>query len=184
MPFAGELIKVQESEQQWEGAIERLLHNFGLSLLVPDHHYKTVAEWVDRTRLQGRLVYYRVRGQVSASNHEMRPDSLVYKLQIRPGTQFSEWLERETAHRFNLVCCETVEQFRRENRAIKKNGQIKSGDNRHEKDDRHSIDDRSRFILGWDNNRKIKILEQQAVGLEKSIALNRLLILLKLRRSK
>ncbi len=170
LPFAGELIKVQESEQQWEGAIERLLHNFGLSLLVPDHHYKTVAEWVDRTRLQGRLIYYRVRGQFSASNQELHPDSLVYKLQIKPGTQFSEWLEREAAHRFNLACCETVEQFRRENRAITKNGQIKSGDNRHEKDDRHSIDDRSRFILGWDNNRKIKILEQQAVGLEKSIA--------------
>ncbi|MDP0971583.1 hypothetical protein Q6294_32080, partial [Klebsiella pneumoniae] len=35
MPFAGELIQVRESEQQWEGVAERLLHNFGLSLLVP-----------------------------------------------------------------------------------------------------------------------------------------------------
>ncbi|NLW10590.1 MAG: ATP-dependent exonuclease SbcCD, C subunit-like protein, partial [Clostridiaceae bacterium] len=170
LPFAGELLQVHESEQQWEGAIERLLHNFGLSLLVPDHHYQAVAEWVDRTRLQGRLVYYRVRGQVDANRQELHPDSLVYKLQIRPDTHFSDWLEREVSHRFNLACCETVEQFRRENRAITRNGQIKSGDNRHEKDDRHSIDDRSRFILGWDNNKKIKTLEQQAAGLERGIA--------------
>lgn len=170
LPFAGELLQVHESEQQWEGAIERLLHNFGLSLLVPDHHYQAVSEWVDRTRLQGRLVYYRVRGQVGSSRQELHPDSLVYKLQIRPDTHFSDWLEREVSHRFNLACCETVEQFRRENRAITRNGQIKSGDNRHEKDDRHSIDDRSRFILGWDNNKKIKTLEQQAAGLERGIA--------------
>ena len=34
-----------------EGAIE--VHNFD-SLLVADRHYKAVAEWVDRTHLQGR----------------------------------------------------------------------------------------------------------------------------------
>ena len=35
MPFAGELLQVREEERDWEGAAERLLRNFGLSLLVP-----------------------------------------------------------------------------------------------------------------------------------------------------
>ena len=61
LPFAGELIQVRDSSRDWEGAIERLLHPFGLSLLVPDAHYARVAEWVERTHLGGRLVYYRVR---------------------------------------------------------------------------------------------------------------------------
>ncbi len=61
MPFAGELLQVREDERDWEGAAERLLRNFGLSLLVPDAHYPRVAEWVDRTHLRGRLVYFRVR---------------------------------------------------------------------------------------------------------------------------
>ena len=61
MPFAGELIQVREDEKDWEGAAERLLRNFGLSLLVPDRHYARVADWVDRTHLRGRLVYFRVR---------------------------------------------------------------------------------------------------------------------------
>lgn len=30
MPFAGELLQVDAAEAAWEGAIERLLHNFGL----------------------------------------------------------------------------------------------------------------------------------------------------------
>ena len=36
LPFAGELIAVREEHAEWEGAAERVLHSFGLSLLVPD----------------------------------------------------------------------------------------------------------------------------------------------------
>ncbi len=61
MPFAGELIQVRDEERDWEGAAERLLRSFGLSLLVPDAHYKAVADWVDRSHLRGRLVYFHVR---------------------------------------------------------------------------------------------------------------------------
>jgi len=35
LPFVGELLQVREEDKRWQGAIERLLHNFGLSLLVP-----------------------------------------------------------------------------------------------------------------------------------------------------
>ena len=58
IPFAGELLQVREEERPWQGAIERLLRSFGLSLLVPDELYTQVADWVDRTHLRGRLVYY------------------------------------------------------------------------------------------------------------------------------
>ena len=60
MPFAGELIQVSEDESEWEGAAERLLHNFALSLLVPDKYYREVADWVNHTHLKARLVYFRV----------------------------------------------------------------------------------------------------------------------------
>ena len=64
MPFAGEHLQVREEAKDWEGAAERLLRNFGLSLLVPDQHYAAVCEWVDATHLNGRIVYYRVRPSV------------------------------------------------------------------------------------------------------------------------
>ena len=39
LPFAGELIAVADDSREWEGAAERLLRGFALSLLVPDSLY-------------------------------------------------------------------------------------------------------------------------------------------------
>jgi len=169
MPFAGELIQVRESEQQWEGVAERLLHNFGLSLLVPEHLYPQVAEWVDRTRLRGRLVYYRVRTDRTLAPAAPLPDSLADKLEIKPDSEFYSWLEQELSKRFDHICCESLDRFRREHKAVTLAGQIKAGGQRHEKDDRHRLDDRSRYVLGWSNEAKITALEQQAATLERSM---------------
>lgn len=167
LPFAGELIQVLEEQRDWEGAAERLLHNFGLSLLVPDRHYSTVADWVDRTHLRGRLVYYRVREPAERDSGAARlhSDSLVHKLAIHPDSAFYPWLAAELARRFDYACCDDLERFRREPRAITRAGQTKAGGERHEKDDRHRIDDRSRYILGWSNQHKIDALENQAESL-------------------
>lgn len=166
MPFAGELLQVHEDERDWEGAAERLLRNFGLSLLVPDAHYSDVAAWVDRTHLKGRLVYFRVRRGARGELPSLHRDSLARKLAIKPDSPFYDWLEREIAHRFDVACCATHEQFRREIKAITRAGQIKAPGERHEKDDRHRLDDRSRYVLGWTNEAKIAALEANARQLE------------------
>lgn len=166
MPFAGELIQVREDERDWEGAAERLLRGFGLALLVPDAHYKAVAEWVDGAHLRGRLVYFHVRSRKSPELPDLHRDSLARKLAIKPDSPHYDWLERELAHRFDVACCATQEQFRRETRAITRAGQIKDPSGRHEKDDRHRIDDRSRYVLGWSNSAKIAALEAKRRQLE------------------
>ncbi len=166
MPFAGELIQVREDERDWEGAAERLLRGFGLALLVPDSHYKSVAQWVDSNQLRGRLVYFHVRPRKAAELPDLHRDSLVRKLVVKPDSAHYDWLERELAHRFDVACCATQEQFRRETRAITHAGQIKDPSGRHEKDDRHRIDDRSRYVLGWSNNAKIAVLEGKRQQLE------------------
>jgi uncharacterized protein YPO0396 len=166
MPFAGELIQVRDDEREWEGAAERLLRGFGLALLVPDAHYKAVAEWVDGSHLRGRLVYFHVRTRKTGELPDLHRDSLVRKLSIKPDSPHYDWLERELPHRFDVACCATQEQFRRETRAITRAGQIKDPSGRHEKDDRHRIDDRSRYVLGWSNNAKIAVLESKRRQLE------------------
>jgi len=166
MPFVGELLQLHEDQRDWQGATERLLRNFGLSLLVPDAHYAAVAEWVDRTHLKGRLVYFRVRRGSRSDLPELQPDSLARKVAIKPDSPFYDWLERELNHRFDVVCCRTQEQFRREARAVTVAGQIKGAGERYEKDDRHRLDDRSRYVLGWSNAEKIAALESGARLLE------------------
>ncbi len=173
MPYAGELIQVRDDERDWEGAAERLLRSFGLSLLVPEAHYAAVSEWVDRTQLKGRFVYFRVRPSKRDLRGELpglHPDSMARKLVIKPDSPFYPWLERELAHRFDLACCTSQDQFRREARAITRAGQIKGTGERHEKDDRHRIDDRSRFVLGWSNQAKIAALESKSKALQARLA--------------
>jgi uncharacterized protein YPO0396 len=171
MPFAGELIQVRQEEGDWEGAIEKLLHGFGLSLLVQDDRYAQVAQWVDKTRLQGRLVYFRIRPGVRADLPEPKQDSLARKLSIKPDSPFYKWLEHEISFRYsNVVCCLNQEQFRRETNALTRAGQIKSKGERHEKDDRYRLDDRSRYVLGWNNAAKIQALEAKTKALRNHIA--------------
>ncbi|MFW6240267.1 MAG: ATP-binding protein [Thermodesulfobacteriota bacterium] len=167
MPFVGELLRVDERESEWEGAIERLLHNFGLSLLVPEIHYAQVSRYVDRTHLKGRLVYFRVREDApAAAETETGLDDLIRKIQIKPDTPFYDWLFGELRRRFDFICCRDMAEFHRRPRAITPNGQIKTGGQRHEKDDRHDIRDRGRYILGWQNREKIRALKGVLADLE------------------
>lgn len=167
LPFTGELLQVDEREAEWEGAVERLLHNFGLSLLVPEELYTQVSHYVDRTHLQGRLVYFPVRMRdVKPADRNLDARSLVRKLRIKPDSTFHAWLEQKLAESFDYLCCDTLEEFHRLPQAITRNGQIKSGGRRHEKDDRRAIHDRSDDVLGWNNENKIKALEAKQKQLE------------------
>lgn len=170
LPFAGELIQVREVERAWEGAAERLLRGFGLALLVPDGHYKAVAEWVDRQHLNARLVYFHVRPKKATQGAPSHPQSLARKLVIKPESPHYEWLEQELRNRFDVACCDTEEQFRREARALTRAGQVKEPSGRHEKDDRSRIDDRSRYVLGWSNADKLRALRDQRERLEGQLA--------------
>jgi uncharacterized protein YPO0396 len=169
-PFAGELMRVIESETGWEGAAERLLHNFALSLLVPDEHYAAVSTWVEDHHLHGRIVYFRARIEEQQPLREPHPHSLFNKLEVKRGGPLAGWVSRELARRFDYACCDSLEQFRREPFAITRHGQIKGGGERHEKDDRSRLDDRSRYVLGWTNDAKIHALEKQMRAIEEKIA--------------
>lgn len=167
LPFAGELIAVRPAEADWEGAAERLLHGFALSVLVPDQHYAAVSDWIDGHHLKARVVYYRVPDPARDGRippPDWSPGALAAKLDIRDHP-FAPWLEREVARRADFECVETMAEFRRAAKAITKAGQFKGDRGRHEKDDRHRIDDRSQYVLGWSNERKLEALLWQATSL-------------------
>ena len=169
LPFAGELITVRPEESDWEGAAERLLHSFALSILVPDGHYRAVSDWIDAQHLRDRVVYYRVPAPATRiAPPEFGRATLAAKLEVKD-TEFAPWLERELASRADAECVETMAEFRRAPRAVTKAGQIKGGV-RHEKDDRFRIDDRSRYVLGWSNERKINTLLDRAEDLAGQLA--------------
>ncbi|WP_315914427.1 SbcC/MukB-like Walker B domain-containing protein [Arthrobacter sp. lap29] len=165
LPFAGELLKVRESEAAWEGAAERTLHGFALSLLVTGGHYSAVSDWVDSNNLRARLVYLKVGD--TPTPRPAAPDTLAGKISIKAGTPLREFLLDELGRRFDHQCCESMAEFRRYPKALTINGQLKSGAGRHEKDDRKALSDRASYVLGWDNHDKIARLRtslEQAEG--------------------
>lgn len=160
LPFAGELIQVRKEESAWEGAIERVLHGFGLSLLVADKHYSAVSAYVDRTHLAGRLVYFRIAAEAHPVA-SLAPQSLANKVEIKADSSSYQWLMGELARGYDYLCCDNLDEFRRHPKAMTRQGQVKTSSVRHEKDDRNRIDDRSRYVLGWSNEGKIRALEAQ-----------------------
>jgi len=168
LPFVGELLQVKGKELAWQGAMERVLHNFALSLLVPERLYASISDWVEQTNLGRRLVYYRVRQPADYLPAPAMPGSLLGKLEIKPDCEQYDWLHKEL-QRFDYLCCDDMATFRRSDKALTRNGQIKSGPSRHEKDDRHAIHDKSRYVLGWSNKEKIKLLAQQYSQLQQQL---------------
>jgi uncharacterized protein YPO0396 len=172
LPFIGELLQVRPEAQAWEGAIERLLRGFGLCILVPEAHYQAVNRYANQTHLRGRLVYYRVTALgPNPTQRALDPKQVPYRLEIKPeNAEFAQWLRQQLTRQFNYICCDTIEQFQHETRAITATGLIRHGGEKHEKDDRSKIGDRSQYILGWDNASKIKALEADLQQIQQQLA--------------
>ena len=159
LPFAGELIRVAEASRKWEGAAERILRPFALSVLVPERLYKVASAYARNTWLDGKLVYYRVPGQVEQPRR-LSDRSLAKVLEIKRDAPFRAWLEAELSKRADYARCEDMDEFYREPDAVTPEGLCKSGKIRHEKDDRRSVADPRNFVLGWSNAEKITLLER------------------------
>jgi uncharacterized protein YPO0396 len=166
IPFAGELIKVKEEEKSWEGALERLLHGFGISLLVPEKYYREVSGYINATTLSdkskkgAKLDYFSVPQQVNQKPQYtgIDTDSAVNKMEIKSNPYFEDWLQADLEQHFNVKCV-PIEEFRKTRQdAITIEGQYKKG-KKHTKDDRKGLWDRRNFVLGWTNREKIKAVE-------------------------
>jgi uncharacterized protein YPO0396 len=170
LPFVGELLQVRADATAWEGAAERVLHNFALSLLVPNRHYESVARWINHRHLNARLVYYRVPERLARPTEAARTTQyplLLDMIDAKPDTPFTPWLQTELTRRADHACVTSVDQFRECTKAVTREGQLKSQD-RHEKDDRHRIDDRTQYVLGWTNDQKVQALIEDADRIQRA----------------
>ena len=157
IPFVGELIRVKDSEKEWENSIEKILHNFGLRLIVPEKYYKAVNEFVNSHDLRGKIVYHRY--EESFSLREFKNPSangMLNKLEFNLKSQYQSWVEDSIAEHYNYACVSDLEEFYRyKEKAVTREGLIKSVHNKHEKDDRPHTNSRENYVLGWDNKEKI-----------------------------
>lgn len=160
LPFAGELIKVASAEQKWEDAIERLLHNFSMQLLVPEKFIKAVNHFIYNNDMRTKLVYQKIEQKTLQPGRWSTDDNdLVNKLEFKESA-FKDWIETALLERFNYYCTDDLDVFYGSKKAITSNGLIRNI-SRHEKDDRPGQWHKGKYRLGWDNRETIKYLQQQ-----------------------
>lgn len=165
IPFIGELIRLKDDEREWESAIERILHNFALRLIVPEKYYRQVNEYVNNHNLRGRIVYQRYNYDAALRefvNRHAQDNSLLNKIEFKPNAQYIDWIEDRLYSEFNYTCVDTLEDFNHINeKAVTKEGLIKAKGGKHEKDDRPEINRREHYVLGWDNREKIAAIKKE-----------------------
>lgn len=164
--FAGELIQVKSEEIEWQPALEKLLHSFSLRLLVPEKHYKKVTSFVNNNNLRTRLIYYQIKE--SALTLYPEDDTVYHKLDFHPDHKLSPWVQQQIIQNFSYVCVNSERELQRNDMAITVEGLIKNRD-RHEKDDRAHSNDASRYVMGWNNERKKDALISKRSKLNEAI---------------
>lgn len=162
LPFVGELIEVKKEEENWEMAIEKLLHSFGKCLVVPEKYYREVNKFVSNNDLGGKLVYYRVdpKQDYLKSMTKAEDNSVVTKLNFNPKSDYSDWAEDFVTRSFDYVCCEKLDEFARYEKAMMQSGLIKNK-KRHEKDDSKFKTGAANYVLGWNNRDKVVALQRE-----------------------
>lgn len=156
LPYAAELLAVDEDAADWEAAAERLTRAFALSLLVPDQHYKRVAAWVDEHHLGRRLTYFQVPA-LAPVPVPARAGTMAACLNVRDGSPVTAWLRAEVNRRYDHALVTDAGDLAAHQRAVTKAGQVKDG-TRHVKDDRQRADDRRYYVLGWDTAARRAVL--------------------------
>lgn len=157
IPFIGELVQVKENEKDWENSIEKILHNFGLRLIVPEKYYKAVSQFINTNNLKGRIVYHRFEDTSSLRGFQISPTNcLLQKIEFNEKSPYWRWVEDMIFDHYNYACVSDLEEFYNyREKAVTKQGLIKSVQNKHEKDDRPHTNLRENYVLGWDNKEKI-----------------------------
>jgi uncharacterized protein YPO0396 len=172
LPFAGELLEVKHEFRAWTGAIERLVHSFGISLLVPEKHYLPVANFINSTHLKGlRFTFHRVSAEACILRTGIAFDvaRVSGRLNFKEDHALAPWVKREVTRHFTHVCCPDVERLREVDYGITREGLIRDGASRHVKDDRRAVNDATNFVLGWSVEGKIKALTAAFQSAEKKV---------------
>ena len=166
LPFAGELMDVQDAS--WQGAVERLLHSFSMTILVPERLYPEVSQAVEGRHWGARVSYERVREASDDSVDAPTEHTVLSVLQLAD-SPFRAWLRRRILRGYQHVLVDDARELPRHQRALSRAGQIKNRDH-HVKDDRFRIEDRSRWYIGTDNAARLELLAAQLREAQQELA--------------
>ena len=171
LPFVGELVRIKVAESDWEAAIERVLHGFGLHMLVPQACIGRLNEFINKTDLHGHISFYSVPEKIRPDLDRMAPGTpsgLEGKLAVKDDTPVCVWLRAFIRKQFRHVCTNDLQDLARLDQALTGAGLFKEF-NRYEKDGRALRRGRESYVFGWDNREKIRFMERRARKVDEDV---------------
>lgn len=172
LPYVAEYIQIKQGSQNWTGAIERLMHSFGLTLLVPDEHFSIVTDYVNSHNLKGKLVYAHAETITTDLNFRHVDSSVLDKVEIKEG-RFYDYVNLHLKRRFQeYKCFNDIESFKANKnlKGLTEKGLIRQREGQYVKDDRFDINHAGRWNLGWSNETKVSQLQEEQNSLEILVA--------------
>jgi uncharacterized protein YPO0396 len=166
LPFAAELLKV--TDESWEQNIERLLRPLALTLLVKEENLEAISQYLNKNDLKGKIAIQKIEKSPIISNEKLEKHSILQKIEVKKGTDFTIGLEAFLRRNYNFRCTEGVADMQRLDKALTEKGLIKS-ENHYEKDDSISVSSKEHYILGWDNRESILLAQRNAKATEEQI---------------
>lgn len=167
MPYAGELIQVNKEgkEKGWQDAIERVMRPFALRILVNGKYEKEVNHYVNSHKYTEQPMKYTIIRNLNEEAKEPEDSSRPYLfnyIDYKEVSEFYNWVRKQMIERFDYICTDDPEEFKKERFAVTRKGLIKQNGNRHEKNDKSEKNTKDRYILGFQNKEKLEALKKEA----------------------
>lgn len=167
LPFAGELLDIAPQQAEWEPVIQKLLHGFAATLLVPETAREAINQWVNSRNVGTRLEYRTIPEFAPAPAPARSPQQLIHKLEFQDHPM-APWVRHHISSRFNYECVNSVAALEQVTKtpAVTRDGlesrpKDKDGSTRFIKDDRTRFKGTRWYRVGSTNTAKIELLRSQ-----------------------
>lgn len=167
LPFAGELLDIAPQQAEWEPVIQKLLHGFAATLLVPETAREAINQWVNSRNVGIRLEYRTIPEFAPAPAPARSPQQLIHKLEFQDHPM-AQWVRHHISSRFNYECVNSVAALEQVTKtpAVTRDGlesrpKDKDGSTRFIKDDRTRFNGTRWYRVGSTNTAKIELLRAQ-----------------------
>lgn len=167
LPFAGELLDIAPQQAEWEPVIQKLLHGFAATLLVPETAREAINQWVNSRNVGTRLEYRTIPEFAPTPAPARSPQQLIHKLEFQDHPM-AQWVRHHISSRFNYECVNSVAALEQVTKtsAVTRDGlesrpKDKDGSTRFIKDDRTRFKGTRWYRVGSTNTAKIELLRSQ-----------------------
>ncbi|MHC3003570.1 nuclease [Gordonia sp. GN26] len=158
LKYVAELVELDPDEERWRLAVEKVLRNAGLRLLVPDKHFRSALRFVNSHDMRGRIQLHQAENRPMP---DVEPGTLASKLRsVDPGHPCAAEAMTVLAKLGNHMCVDNPGEFSQYAKAVTDQGLRKDSAKLAVKDDRQQLR-RSQYIFVGDVESKISALRDE-----------------------